>query len=185
MNGHLEQWLDAYLDGELDAIQILQADAHLKNCQACRMELEQRRALSQILREAPAPAFGKSDQRFVSEIALRLPRTAPAIRPESRPTAVWVMVPPFALFLAWAFIQSAMIVVGALQWLPGLEDAIRDGFEAGWIPESAAGLALPALPAPGVWDVVFLTAALVGIGMLFTGWFAGWWAGQRTAGSQQ
>ena len=185
MNGHLEQWLDAYLDGELNGSQTRQAEAHLESCPACRASLEQRRALSRVLRDAPTPAVGKSDQRFVSEIALRLPRTAPAIRPEGRPTAVWMMAPPVALFLAWAFIQSAMIVIAALEWLPGVEDAVWNGIRAGLMPESAAGLALPALPAPGVWDVVILAAALVGIGMLFTGWFAGWWVGQRTAGSQQ
>jgi anti-sigma factor RsiW len=182
MNGHLEQWLDAYMDGELDAVQIRQAEAHLKSCPACALELGQRRALSQVLREAPAPAGGKSEQRFVSEIALRLPRTMPAIRAVGRPTAVWMMAPPVALLLAWAFIQSAMIAVGALQWLPGVEDSVRNGFGAGWMPEFAA---VPALPVPGVWDAVVLAAALVVIGMLFTGWFAGWWVGQRAAGSQQ
>ena len=184
MNGHLDQWLDAYLDGELNEGQQRRAEAHLETCPDCRAELEMRRGLSTLLRFAAQPAGAKSEQRFVSEISLRLPRKT-AAKPAGRPGAVWVMAPPVALFLAWSFIQSVMIVVGILQWIPGTGDALRSGLGAvseGLFPESVGGWTLPA---PSIWDSAVLVAALVGIGVLFTGWFAGWIVSQRTAGSHK
>ena len=190
MNGHLEQWLDAYLDGELDAAQVRQAEAHLKNCPACTTELAERRALSQVLREAPAPAVGKSEQRFVSEIALRLPRKEAAIRPTGRTAAVAWMAIPVALVMAWAFVQAAAILVDALEVIPGVEDTLRNGLAAS-VPQLTMpdiirdGLQRFSVPGFGSWDDLALMMALIGIGVLFTGWFAGWWVSQRAAGSQR
>jgi hypothetical protein len=184
MNGHLERMLDAYLDGELENGGKRRAEAHLKECAACRAELGRRRALSEMLQAAAAPAEGKSEQRFTAEVGLRK-----AARPGVRRSAWWVMAPPVALFLAWAFVQSALILDSALQWIPGAEDALRDGLAAmsgsDLLPQIARGWTVPAFPVPGAWDSIFLTAILLGIGVLFTGWFAGWIFGQRAAGSQE
>jgi anti-sigma factor RsiW len=186
MNGHLGQLLDAYLDGELGNGQKRQAEAHLEGCPACRGELAQRQALSAMLQAAPSPAGGKNEQRFVAEIALRLPRKAAAVRPAS---VVWMGI-PVALVLAWAFVQAAAIVVNALEVIPGAEDTLRNGLSAGVAQISMPdivrdGLQWLSVPGFGSWDNVALWMALIGIGLLFTGWFAGWWISQRAAGSQR
>ncbi|MBN1438795.1 MAG: zf-HC2 domain-containing protein [Anaerolineales bacterium] len=185
MNGHLGQLLEAYLDGELGNGERRRAEEHVKACPECRAELERRRALSMLLKSAPAPAGGKSEQRFVSEIALRLQRKA-AARLAGRPHAMWITAPPVALFLAWAFVQSAAIVAEILQWIPDLNDALQAALSAagqGRIPETGGEFALSAIPTPGIWDAAALMMLMIGIGVLFTGWFAGWCAGQQTAGS--
>jgi anti-sigma factor RsiW len=190
MNGHLGQLLDAYLDGELGNGQKRRAEAHLGACAECRAELIRRRALSRMLQAAPAPAGGKSEQRFVAEIALRLQRKAAAVRPALRPAAVaWAAV-PVGLFLAWAFVQSAAIVVDALEAIPGVENVLRNDLAAS-VPQiavpDAVGDLFRTFAVQGFvsWDNVVLTLALIGIGLLFTGWFAGWWVSQRAAGSHR
>jgi anti-sigma factor RsiW len=186
MNGHLEQLLDAYLDGELDASQMRRAESHLEGCPECRGELERRRVLSAILQAAPAPAGGKSEQRFVSEIALRLPRKSAAVRPGIHAfSAAWTMIPAVALFLAWAFLQSAAIVVDAVNWIPGAENALQAGLMASVPQISIPDLGGASLAGLISWDGAALTVALIGIGLLFIGWFAGWWVSQRAAESQQ
>jgi anti-sigma factor RsiW len=189
MNGHLGQWLDAYLDGEMDDARKVRVEAHLQSCAQCRGELERRRALSGILQADPFPAGGKSEQRFVSEIALRLPRKPAAVRPRIRVSSmVWGAAPAAVLFLAWAFLQAAAVVVEAVNWIPGAENALQAGLLAP-LPRFSmpdfGGQPLVALPGWVSWDGVVLTAALVGIGLLFTGWLAGWWISQRAAGSHQ
>jgi anti-sigma factor RsiW len=190
MNGHLKELLDAYLDGELNASQRRQAQAHLQGCPECRAELERRRALSSTLRADPMPAGGKSEQRFVAEVSMRMPRKVAPAHPAVRPAAVAWMGIPVALGLAWAFVESAAIVVDAVKVIPGAEEALQNSLAAS-IPQIEMpellrdGLRWFALPGVGSWDDIALMLALIGIGVLFTGWFAGWWVSQRTAGSQR
>ena len=49
MNEHLNEWLDAYLDGELTPPHQRQVEAHLAHCPECRALLKQRRALASLL----------------------------------------------------------------------------------------------------------------------------------------
>jgi anti-sigma factor RsiW len=190
MNGHLEELLDAYLDGELSASQRRQAEAHLKDCPDCRAELEQRRALSPVLQTAPACAGGKSEQRFVAEVCMRMARKTAAQPPAGRVSAAVWMAVPVTLALAWAFVQAVMIVVDAVEVIPGAEEVLRNSLAAS-IPQFEVPAALReglqrfAVPGIGSWDDIALMMVLVGIGVLFTGWFAGWWVSQRAAGSHR
>jgi anti-sigma factor RsiW len=45
--------IDPYLDGELGADQVANVEGHLEGCPACRHQLEDRRALSALLRRMP------------------------------------------------------------------------------------------------------------------------------------
>ncbi len=188
MNGHLEQWLDAYRDGELNDAQTRQAEAHLESCPDCRAELEQRHALSTLLRAEPTAAGLKNESRFIAEVGLRLQRK-PGVRiGGTRISAfVWGMI-PVGLTLVWAFIQAAFFVSGVLESIPGAGEAVAQGLSAG-IPK----LALPEIVRDGIgwlgtpgwsgWGALGVWVTLLVVGLLFTGWFAGWWVSQRASGS--
>ena len=188
MNGHLEHWLDAYLDGELSASQIRQAEAHLESCPTCKAELEQRRALSPLLRAESAAEGLKSEQRFVAEIGLRLQRKPDIRRKAARPAVIaWGMI-PIALTLVWVFDQTVMIVSGVMGWIPGAGEALTEGLSAGipWLPLPEVvreGIGWLGAPGLGGWNALSGWITLLVVSLLFTGWFAGWWVSQRPSGS--
>ena len=72
MSKHVTEWLNAYLDGELNGSQLQQVEAHLAECEACQAELESLERLSSLLHEVPAPEF-TSPERFAAQVNLRLP----------------------------------------------------------------------------------------------------------------
>ncbi len=188
MNGHLEQWLDAYRDGELNDAQTQRAEAHLDSCPACRAELARRRALSILLRAEPSAEGLKSESRFVAEVSLRLQRE-PAVRRRSARTSavVWAVI-PIALTLVWVFLQTAVIVSGVLESIPGVGQALAEGLSAG-IPQLPLpdivqeGIGWLGTPGWGGWGALGVWITLLVVSLLFTGWFAGWWVSQRASGS--
>jgi anti-sigma factor RsiW len=188
MNGHLEQWLDAYRDGELNDSQTRQAEAHLESCPACRAELEQRRALSSLLQVDP-PAEGlKSESRFVAEVGLRLQRKPVIRRGIARPAVVVGGMVPIVLTLVWVFVQTVMFVSGVLEWIPGAGEALTGGLSAGIpqlaIPETVReGMQWLGTPGWSGWSALGVWITLLVVSLLFTGWFAGWWVSQRASGS--
>ena len=187
MNGHLEQWLDAYRDGELNGPQIRQAEAHLESCPACRADLERRRALSPLLQAEPPVAGGKSEQRFVAEVGLRLQRKPVARRGSFGTSAVVGVMIPIVLILVWAFVQTVMIISGVVAWIPGAGTALTGGLSAG-VPQ----IALPEIIREGMqwlgtpgwtgWGVLGGWMILLVVSLLFTAWFAGWWVSRRASG---
>lgn len=50
----LERWLMAYLDGELDAVHILEVEEHLQHCELCAAQIELDRATRGSLRQVAA-----------------------------------------------------------------------------------------------------------------------------------
>ena len=47
---HVNEWLGAYLDGELRGLRLRQVESHLAECSVCHSELESLRNLSALLR---------------------------------------------------------------------------------------------------------------------------------------
>ncbi len=117
MNGHVTNWLSAYLDGELSESRRLKVQAHLEECAVCRAELEGLRRVSQMLQSAPAPEFTPADT-FSARLALQLPRNQPVEQPVRRSTLLWWLAPA-VLLAAWIFIQIVFGISGAV----GLLDA--------------------------------------------------------------
>lgn len=108
MSDHVTEWLGAYLDGELKGGRLHQVERHLGGCDSCRAELESLQGLSRLLQEAPAPEFA-SNERFVSQVNLRLPQRQ---EKPARSTVIefgWWMI-PVGLLTAWIFISTAVLV---------------------------------------------------------------------------
>jgi hypothetical protein len=86
--------LSAYLDGELDAAARAAVDAHLRDCAACRQELEDLAMVDSAARALPVPApagyFEALPARVRGRIAARRRRTVP----------VWTWAAAAALLLA-------------------------------------------------------------------------------------
>jgi hypothetical protein len=194
MNGHVTAWLGAYHDGELQGRRLRQVETHLSHCETCSAELEALRALTTLLQESPAPERLGQPDRFVAQVGLRLPRrpVQPTWQRALR-TAWWLA--PAGLLGAWAFVHAVLFVsslmLGAIRLgvgrdvLAGLLPASRHGW---WLSDtlslSSANLsdlghiALQLLNSGGPlgWCVMLNLITLVGIGLLYLGWLASWWA---------
>jgi hypothetical protein len=203
MTDHIIQWLGAYHDGELRGARLHRVAAHLSECAACRAELEQIRALSALLQEAPSDVAFLPAERFAANMALQLPR-----RPEPPPARArleigWWLV-PVGLLAIWVFIGityrlgSAVGLVansglfdGNLAWLQG------DPVQMGWFT-TVTNLFGGQLGAPGRealgalnnFQAFFaqllqplLLQALVAAAYL--GWLFTWWLRQQDRPAQE
>ena len=108
-HGHSEALarVQAYYDGELNALQAARIETHLTQCARCREELATLRSLTTILQGSPSAPVLRSDARFAAEVALRLER-----RPDHTPMqqallTSWRLVPVLVVG-AWIFVQTAL-----------------------------------------------------------------------------
>src|SRR5512136_618477 len=77
MNDHVQGWLGAYHDGELEESRRRQVETHLQSCESCRAELGRLQALAHLLQAGPLPEGLTPPERFVSQVRLQLqPRPA-------------------------------------------------------------------------------------------------------------
>jgi hypothetical protein len=189
MSSHVIHWLNAYLDGELSAVQLLRVDTHLAECEICRNELESLERLSDLLQEAPAPEF-TPPERLAWQVVLRLPPLRRADPKKNLLELGWWMI-PVGLFTAWVFV-SAFYFVNDL--LSIAENVGVHGSISGWL---ALGVSAEAywtlllgrfgLLSGNSLDVVAATEIVartslpqitmqVSIALLYLSWIAIWWA---------
>jgi anti-sigma factor RsiW len=187
MNGHIQPWMEAYLDEELPAGQRRQVDAHLANCPECRAELDQRRALSSLLHSTPAAPQGKSAERFAAEVGLQMQRRP--VSAQARSTwlgAAWNAV-PLALLAGLVFIEAATLLSTVLMVIPSVSVTLESSLASSSM--FASWLRLPAplndlvgllgFLAPFRWNWITALVAPVAIGLLYLSWLAGWWVMQH------
>ncbi len=160
MSEHVTAWVSAYHDGELHGARLLQVETHLRDCPACRAELEALKALSGLLQKNPAMPARTPPERFVAQVRLRT-RLHPA--QQRRQQAGWLIV-PLSLLGIWAFLQAVLLlshlVLMALPLFGGLA-----GAQAGWFPGQRVAQLF-----------VLDTALTAVLAALLLGWMAGWWA---------
>jgi anti-sigma factor RsiW len=162
MNEHVHTWLQAYHDGELQGARLRKVEVHLESCAACRAELEQLRSLSALLQGSPIPEFTPGD-RFVAQVALRLPRKPAETAWQRRARLGWQMI-PFGLLGTWAFAQAAFITVTILALVEQFCTVCRDY------------LAWLSLDDGTVWWALGLNLLVtILLGLLYSSWLAGWW----------
>jgi hypothetical protein len=69
---HVQEWLSAYLDEELDAEDRAEVQAHLVNCVDCRQQLDDLRALDGWARALPPPALPSEGVELATRVRARL-----------------------------------------------------------------------------------------------------------------
>jgi predicted anti-sigma-YlaC factor YlaD len=197
MNGHVTEWLGAYVDGELSGIRLRRVESHLRQCSACQREVESLRALSALLKESWAAERRTSPERFVAQVGLRLPRRQQRPPAQRALEVGWKLVPAGLLF-SLAFVHSVFVVVRAIQsalWM-GLGREVS----ALLLPESSGGLPVPELSALSqasvgeaigtvstlvqsgsalAWLPVLYLCVMLLIGVLYCSWLASWWAQRK------
>jgi len=108
MSKHVTEWLNAYLDGELQGSQLHQVEAHLGECESCMTELEALEKLSGLLQEVPAPEF-TSPERFAAQVSLRLPHEQKTIYRKTLLEVGWWMI-PVGLLAVWVFMSTSFLM---------------------------------------------------------------------------
>ena len=95
MNGHLDEQLSAYLDGDLAGEDLVRTEAHLAACQTCRAELE---SLRRVVRRARALDDRPPEKDLWAGIAARIgsPSTVDVVPLEPRRRRFAFTVPQLA-----------------------------------------------------------------------------------------
>jgi anti-sigma factor RsiW len=117
MAEHIQEYLGAYLDGELHGWRLQQVEKHLAECQACDAELAELRSLSASLQATPMEGNFTPAERFAAQVLLQLPRQQK--RPLGiQPAKIGWWLAPAAILSAWVFTQT-VVIVSWLVWAGG------------------------------------------------------------------
>ena len=191
MSEHVKQWIDAYLDGELQGVRREHVEAHLAGCASCRQELQAARRLSGYLRSSPLSEDLPFAEDFAAGLVNRLPERSRAAPRGTTPGLVWWLI-PLGILGAWISAQLIFLlkewswalgplsfVNGALAWLaPNL-------LGNAWLDLAAAPFRQALGQAGTAWAVEFTAfwqgdllrfALNAAVALLFLSWLAGLWA---------
>lgn len=112
MSDQMQNKLGAYLDGELNPRARLEVETHLKECEACREELEALRHLSALLKDTPQEEF-IPPQQFKAQVLLQISRL-----PDNPQNATlhrtWLWLGPVLVFVSLLFIQVTYAIANLL-----------------------------------------------------------------------
>jgi len=198
MSKHVTEWLNAYLDGELNSSRLHSVEAHLAECELCQAALESLEGLSSLLHEVPTPEF-TSPEQFAAQVNLRLPRQKTAASGKKILEIGWWMI-PVGLLGAWIFISTSFLVNDILSVANnlGLLVSVSDwlGFDlsnqAYW--STTLGqfgvLSGNSLNWAASTEALTRTSLLqitlqVSIALLYLSWIAIWWARHQRQGHGQ
>jgi hypothetical protein len=197
MNEHVTQLLGAYHDGELRGKQLNEVDKHLAKCKICQDELDHLNALSEMLLTTPSPSNLSSEDTFVTQVVLRMPRkpTEPTVK---KVFNLGWQAAPVGILGVWAFVQSLLMVSGILFLLLRLGFDLEPLTELVTIPAGGINLgmlfgfegsgvgdlgrtAIETLLSGGPlgWGVTMYLALVLILGLLYASWIASWWVRQR------
>jgi len=190
MHENMRTLLNAYLDGELTGRRLLEMEAHLGSCAACRDELNELRHVSELLQADPAPEFTPTE-RFVSQLTLNLPRRPMQARSLQPASLTWWLVPA-ALLGAWFFVQTVFTLTDAVSaanltgllghassWLGSGQETVWFSTLTSMVGRQAADAqpSLTLLNDVGVFGANLVGGFLwqAGIVLLYWGWLLYWW----------
>ena len=195
MSNHVTEWLNAYLDGELHGGRLLHVEAHLAECNACRVELASLEKLSALLQEVPAAEFSPPE-RFAAQVNLRMPRPKAEIPRNKILEIGWWMI-PVGLLAIWTFLNTSFFVYDAVAVANrfGLLTSVSDWMSFGasnassW--SSVLGqigvlrgnlLTLAASTETFTRTSLFQITLQVSIALLYLSWIAIWWTRHQRQG---
>jgi hypothetical protein len=201
---HVTHLLAAYHDGELQGRSLNMVKEHLELCEQCMKELEEFQNLTNLLALNPEPEHLTRSDRFVAQVALRMPRypKEPAVK---RVFNFGWQATPIGILGVWAFVQSLLVVSGVVYFLmrlglnlepfanlqPSPSSGLQLGLLFGFEGESLAELGRTALDilgngGPLGWGPTLYLALMLGLGLLYCSWMASWWIrrqGHRVQGN--
>jgi len=190
MHEEMHTLLNAYLDGELHDQRLRELQSHLVSCMDCQNELKELRLVSDLLQADSATECIPAD-RFVSQLALSLPRRSlPNLPPKPGSLAWWLV--PAGLLGAWFFIQTVFTLTDmvtaanmtgllghAAAWLGSGQESIWFSTTTSLFGRQAAGAqpALSLLNDVNVFGVNLLSGFFwqAVIVMLYWAWLFIWW----------
>jgi len=192
MDPHVNEWLGAYLDGELRGRRLALVESHLEGCPECRSALQELQLVSHLLQVNPPAPVLTPPERFVAQVNLRLPRRQLQPAWKSTLEAGWRLV-PFGLLVAWVFLQAVLLVSGLVTAAFRLGIATEQLAEVFPVAGPSAGL-LETLPLTGAsltetfsgilgllsnggpfgWGLIIYIILTLVIALLYWGWLASW-----------
>jgi len=126
---HITHLLDEYHDGELSPARRRLVEAHLSECPACRVELEQMRQVSALLQDLPLPDKFSSAQLFGAQVALRVSRQQ--VERSRYPGAAWYVV-PVLLLCGVVALQGVFFLLGGAAGLVRMAGRLGIDVAAWW-----------------------------------------------------
>ncbi len=189
MSNHVTEWLNAYLDGELQGNRLQHVQEHLAACEVCQDELDALQSLSGLLQAVPLPDF-PSPERFATQVNLLLPQKRTAT-PNSRIFEIgWWMI-PVGLLAVWVFISTAALLGDAVSTAKNF--GILDSTTASFISAPSETVEVTSTLGQfgmlhgnslqwaettesftrGLFPQIILQVA---VALLYVTWFAVWWA---------
>jgi predicted anti-sigma-YlaC factor YlaD len=192
MSKHVTEWLNAFLDGELQGSRLQQVEAHLGECEVCQAELDSLEGLSRLLHEVPTPEF-ITPERFAAQVSLRLPHEQKTIYRKKLLEVGWWMI-PVGLLAIWVFISTSFLVNDILFTAKnlGLLTGVSDWaiFSASNQAYWSSTLGQFGILSGNTLDVAASTEIItrislpqislhVSIALLYLSWIAIWWARHR------
>jgi anti-sigma factor RsiW len=117
-------WIDRYLDGELDSGEQAQFEEHLVDCEVCQRELAQTRALFSVLADLQDEVV---DLSFHKEVLAGLPRQPPS------PATRWVLAVQVAI--------TVLLLILAYPTVAGWYALASDRLSPGWLSGQLAFVA--------------------------------------------
>ena len=189
MSDHVNEWLGAYHDGELNGNRLHHVEEHLAECERCQAELESLESLSGLLHEVPAPDFIPVE-RFATHVNLRLPHKQTQVARKQVSEIGWWMI-PVGLVGAWIFVAISTILGDVLSTanhfglLRGLSSWISTGplndvYVSASLGQAGvlSGTSLNWAEATETLTRISLPQFIlqISIALLYLSWLAIWWA---------
>jgi anti-sigma factor RsiW len=130
----LQEQLNSFLDGELDAAHAVSLSAHLEECPECRRELVALKATQTLLRSAPVPDGRQAQRQALA--TFRNSSTAERPVPRSRPVWQGVLASAAATAVLAAVMYHYTVQPGLQLPLPETNRMVATTLGANGLPTS-------------------------------------------------